>query len=88
MVYFVPEKDIRATSKQETSAIVRELKDNRAAGQGSITAEAAEDGGRIMWYKSHTVIKRVWKEEQMPEDCNNAITFQMYEKGSKMEFYS
>jgi hypothetical protein len=41
MVYFVPEQDITAASKQEISAIVRELKDNRAAGKDSITAEVA-----------------------------------------------
>ena len=41
-----------------------------------------------MWYEVHTLMKRVWEEEQMPEECNNAITCQIYEKGSKMEFRS
>jgi hypothetical protein len=38
-VCFVPEKDIRAASKQEVSASVRKLKNNRAPGKDSITAE-------------------------------------------------
>jgi len=59
MVYFVPEQYITAAYKQETSAIVGELKDNRAAGKDSITREVAKDGGRIMWYKIHTLMNRV-----------------------------
>jgi hypothetical protein len=41
MVYFVPEQGTTTSSKQETSAIIRELKDNRAPGKDSTTAEVA-----------------------------------------------
>jgi hypothetical protein len=41
MIYFVPEQDITAASKQETSVFIRELEDNRAPAKDSITAEVA-----------------------------------------------
>jgi len=59
MIWFVPKQDITAASKQETSVITRELKHNRAQATGSITAELAKNGGRIMWDKIHTLMKRV-----------------------------
>jgi hypothetical protein len=83
-VYFGPEQDIRAPSIQEVSAIIRKLKNNRAPGEDSITAEIIKGGGRMLWKKIHTLTCRVWKEEQMPEGWNNAIICPIYKKGNKM----
>jgi sorting nexin-29 len=84
-VYFGPEQDIRAPSVQEVSAIIRKLKNNRAPGENSITAELVKDEGRMLWRKVHILMQRMWKEEQMPEEWNSAIVCPIYKKGKKIE---
>jgi hypothetical protein len=77
-VSFGPEQDIRAPSKQEVSAIIRKLKNNRAPGEDSITAELVKSSSRMPWRKIHILKERVWTEEQMPEEWNSAIICPKY----------
>jgi hypothetical protein len=55
-VYFGAEQDIRAPSVQEVSAMIRELKNSRAPGEDSITAELVKGGGRMLWRKIHILM--------------------------------
>jgi hypothetical protein len=84
-VCFGPEQVIRAPSVQEVLAVIRKLKNNRAPGGDSITAELVKGGGRILCRKIHVLMERLWKEEQTPEECNSAIICPIYKKGNKMK---
>lgn len=64
-VHFGPENDIEAPSEHELSAVVRNLKKNRAPREDSLTAELFTFGGGMPWRKIHAVVKRVWEGEQM-----------------------
>lgn len=47
-IYFGPQHDIRALSVQKVSVVIRELKNNTAPGEDSITAGIIKGGGRIL----------------------------------------
>jgi len=50
-----------ASSKHEISDITRKLRNNIIPGEGSITAELVEGGGRRLWKNTHIVMERGWQ---------------------------
>ena len=89
IVYFGPGQYIRAASKQETSAIIRKINDNRAPSKDTINAEVAKKLVQdCVGQDTFSDEKVVWEEELTPKESNNATTCQIYENGSKMVFHS
>ena len=51
-IYFGPESNIIAPILQETLGVIRNLKNNRAPGEDSVTSELIKYGGRKLWNPS------------------------------------
>jgi hypothetical protein len=67
-IYFGPESSIMAPTLQETLGIIRNLKNNRAPGEDSVTSELMKYGGRKLWNRIHQLITTIWETEQMPQE--------------------
>jgi len=66
--YFGPESNIMAPTLQDTLGVIRNLNNNRAPGEDSITSELIKYGGRKLWNRIHQLIKTIWETEQMPQE--------------------
>ena len=64
--YFGQENNIIAPTLQDTLGIIRNVKNNRAPGEDSITSELIKYGGRKLWNRIYQLIKTIWETEQMP----------------------
>ena len=73
VTYFGPESNIVAPTLEETLGVVRNLKNNRAPNEDSITSELIKYGGRKLWNRIHRLIKTIWETKQMPQDWGTAI---------------
>ena len=56
-IYFGPKINIIAPTLQETLGVIRNLKNNRAPGEDSITSELIKYGGRKLWNRIHQLIQ-------------------------------
>ena len=83
--YFGPENNIMAPTPQDTLGVIRNLKNNRAPGEDSITPELIKYGGRKLWKRIHQLIKLRWETEQMPQEWGTAIICPIYKQGDKLE---
>ena len=84
-IYFGPESNIMAPTLQETLGVIRNLKNNRAPGQHSITSELTKYGGRKLWNIIHQPITTIWVTEQMPQEWSTAIICSIYKQGDKLD---
>jgi hypothetical protein len=71
----------------EVYKTIRRMKDNRAPGEGGITAELIKSGSRSLWKNIHQLIVSVWEKEKMLEEWRTAIIFLIYKKGNKCKNY-
>ena len=83
--YFGPENNIMAPTLQDTLGVIRNLKNNRAPGEDSITSKLIKYGGRKLWNRIHQLIKIIWETEQMPQEWGTAIICPIYKQGDKLE---
>jgi hypothetical protein len=61
------------------------VKNNRAPGEDSVTAELIKYGGRKLWIRTYQLIKIVWESEQMPQEWSTPIIFPLHKNGNKLE---
>jgi len=73
ITYFGLEINIVAPTLQETLGVIRNLKNNRAPGEDSVTSELVKYGGRKLWNRIHQLIKTIWETEQMPQEWGTVI---------------
>jgi hypothetical protein len=85
ITYFGPGSNRVAPTLQETLEVIRNLKNNRAPGEGSITSELIKYGGGKLWNRIHQLIKTIWETEQMPQEWGTAIICPIYKQGDKLE---
>jgi len=85
LIYFSPECNIMAPTLQETLVVIRNLKNNRAPGEDSVTSELIKYGGRKLWNRIHQLITTIWDIEQMPQEWGTAIICPIYKQGEKVE---
>jgi len=83
--YFGPENNITALALQDTLGVIRNVKNNRAPEEESVTLELIKYGGRKLWNRIHQLIKIIWETEQMPQEWGTAIIFPIYKQGDKLE---
>jgi hypothetical protein len=84
-IYFGPESNIMTPTLQETLGVIRNLKNNRAPGEDSITSELIKYGGRKLWNRIHQLITTIWETEQMPQEWGTAIICPIYKQGDELE---
>jgi hypothetical protein len=65
---------------QETLGVIRNLKNNTAPGEFSITSELIKYGGRKLWSRVHQLIKIIWEKEQMPQEWSTVIICPIYKQ--------
>jgi hypothetical protein len=61
-----------APTLQETLGVIRNLKNNRAPGEDSITSELIKYGGRKLWNRIHQLITTIWETEHMPQEWGHS----------------
>ena len=83
--YYGPERNVETPKLQETLRVIRNLRNNRAPGEDSVTSELIKYGGRKLWNRIHQLIQTVRKTEHMPQEWNTAIICSIYKKGDKLE---
>lgn len=69
----------------EVEEAIKSLKNNKAPGEDLINAELLKYGGDYLVREVHSLIEKVWQEEQMPNDWNMALICPIHKKGAKTE---
>lgn len=83
--YQCAEPYIEEPSKEEVEEAIKDLKNNKAAGEDMVVSEMLKGGGKICSERLHKIILKVWKEEKMPEEWLESIIVPIYKKGDKGE---
>lgn len=76
---------VKEISKKEVRAAIRSLENWKAPGSDSIPSELIKYGGDDMYNFIYRVCHKVWQEEKMPENWNEAIIIPLHKKGDKTE---
>jgi hypothetical protein len=84
-VCFGSELHIPEPTTTEVYDTVRKMKDSRAPGEDTITAELIKKLGKRLWENIHQLTVSIWNKEEIPEKWRTAIIYSIYKKGSKLE---
>ena len=77
-----------APTLQDTLGVIRNVKNNRAPGEDSVTLELIKYGGSKLQNRIHQLIKIIWEREQMPQEWGTAIIYPIYKQGDKLECHN
>jgi sorting nexin-29 len=83
--YFGPENNIMAPTLQDTLGVIRNLNNNRAPGEDSITWELIKYEGRKLWNRIHQLIQIIWETEQMPQEWGTPTICPIHKQGEKLQ---
>lgn len=76
---------VKEISMEEVRAAIRSHKNWKAPGSDNIPSELIKYGGDDMQNFIYRSCLRVWQEEKMPENWNEAILKPLHKKGDKTE---
>ncbi|KAL4142816.1 hypothetical protein QTP88_005213 [Uroleucon formosanum] len=76
---------VKEISMEEVKAAIRSLKNCKAPGSDSIPSELIKYGGDDIYNFIYRICLRVWQEEKIPENWNEAIIIPLHKKGDKTE---
>ena len=68
-------------SYQEVTLAIRRLKNNKSPGSDGIPAEFLKAGGDVLGEHLHTVLQKIWTEEQLPPEWNKSVICPILKKG-------
>lgn len=77
--------EITEPDGEEIKLIIKMLKNNKASGEDNINAELIKISSPKMFSEICTLIKGIWKKEQIPQDWKTAIIYPIYKKGDIMD---
>jgi hypothetical protein len=77
--------DIDLPSREEIERALKPLKNNKAAGVDSITAELLKNGAPNLVDALHTVIQQAWTGETLPRSWTEGVLCPVYKKGGKLD---
>ena len=73
----------KTTIKDVKKAIMRSLKNNKAAGTDGIHLEWIKYGGNKLLNGIYELVRQIWEEERIPEEWNETIIVSIYKKGDR-----
>jgi len=82
---YTVQPEITEPDEEEIKLIIKMLKNNKAPGEDNINAELIKISTPKMFSEICTLIKEIWKKEQIPQDWKMAIIFPIYKKGHTMD---
>jgi hypothetical protein len=77
--------DIDLPSRKEIEEALKYLKNNKAAGADSITAELLKNGRPNLVDALHAVIQQAWTGETLPRSWTEGVLCPVYKKGNKLD---
>jgi hypothetical protein len=79
------EVDIDSPSREEIEGALKYLKNNKAAGADSITAELLRYDGPNLVDALHAVIQQAWTSNTLPRSWTEGVLCSVYKKGDKLD---
>jgi hypothetical protein len=55
----------------------------KSPGSVHFLAELIQAGGETLWSENHKLINSICNKEELPDQCKESITVQMYKKGNE-----
>jgi len=77
--------DTGIPSMEEVKTAVKKLKNNKAAGIDQVNAEMLKGGGEVVLEHLHSLIGRIWREEEVPDDWRRSEIKVLFKKGDRKE---
>lgn len=73
--------DTSEPSEEEVEKAINKLKNNKSAGTDSVTAELIKCGGQPTRARFHSLLLKIWQEEQVPLDWKKSELCILFKKG-------
>ena len=70
---------------QEVEREILKLKNFKAPGTDNLPGELFKHGGNALCIEMHELIKRIWNDEELPEEWKTSILCPIYKKGDKLD---
>ena len=70
---------------REVEAEIRKLRNFKAPGTDNIPGELFKNGSNALYMEMHELIRRIWDDEELPEEWKTSILCPIYKKGDKLE---
>ena len=70
---------------EEVKMATRTLKSGKTPGVDQVTAEAIKAGEDILLYRLHSLIRIIWRTEQVPSSWRKAVIVPIHKKGDNQE---
>lgn len=83
-IYLTAEPLLEEPAVDEISRAIRKLKNNKAPGNDTISAECLKNGGESLVRALYQLICQIWKEEEIPTSWKESIIVPIHKKGDKM----
>jgi hypothetical protein len=77
--------DIDLPSREEKEGALKYLKNNKATGADSTSAELLKNGGPNLVDVLHPVIQQAWTGETLPRSWTEGVLCPVYKKGDKLD---
>ena len=75
---------VREPSEEDVIRIVGRLRNNKASGIDGMAGELLKYGGRRLHVEMAKQIQKIWREERIPTDWEEAIYVPLFKKGDRM----
>jgi exonuclease III len=76
--------DVEPPSREEVASAIKRLKNHKAPGNDSLSAELFKAGSEHLVDALHSVIERFWSEEILPANWNIGIICPIFKKGDPL----
>ena len=79
------EDNIEEPTQEETTRVIKQLKNHKAAGEDGVNRELLKYGGQALYECIHSFLKRVWEREEIPDEWNTTLFVSFHKKRDKTE---
>ena len=75
--------EVEEPTIENVKKAMRSLKNNKAAETDGIHPELNKYGGNKPFNRIYELVRKIWKEEKIPEEWNETIIVPIYKKGDR-----